>query len=87
MDIISQLTLIQKLIFVKLQQTEDIGKDGKWIETEPMEIKQVYDFPEIGQKDMYLLYHEELESFAINITGIKTNSFLDDIWRKLFNTS
>ena len=33
-------------------------EDGKWIETEPMEIKRVYNFPEIGPKDMYLLHHE-----------------------------
>ena len=40
-----------------------------------MEIKRVYDFPEIGEKDMYLLYHEELESLAQNITGIKRIRF------------
>ena len=46
-------------------------EDGKWVETEPMEIKRVYNFPEIGEKDMYLLHHEELESLALNIKGIK----------------
>lgn len=50
-------------------------EDGKWIETEPMEIKRVYDFPEIGEKDMYLLHHEEIESLAINIPGIKRIRF------------
>jgi saccharopine dehydrogenase (NAD+, L-lysine-forming) len=50
-------------------------QDGKWIETEPMEIKRVYDFPEIGPKDMYLLHHEELESLAQNIRGIKRIRF------------
>ena len=50
-------------------------EDGKFVETEPMEIKRVYDFPEIGEKDMYLLYHEELESLALNITGIKRIRF------------
>ena len=29
-------------------------EDGHWVETEPMEIKRVYNFPEIGDKDMYL---------------------------------
>ncbi|MEG0614804.1 MAG: saccharopine dehydrogenase family protein, partial [Oscillospiraceae bacterium] len=48
---------------------------GKWIETEPMEIKRVYNFPEIGEKDMYLLHHEELESLALNINGIKRIRF------------
>lgn len=50
-------------------------EDGKWVETEPMEIKRVYNFPEIGEKDMYLLHHEELESLALNIKGIKRIRF------------
>lgn len=50
-------------------------ENGKFIETEPMEIKRVYNFPEIGEKDMYLLYHEELESLAQNIKGIKRIRF------------
>jgi len=40
-----------------------------------MEIKREYNFPEIGMKDMYLLHHEELESLALNITGIKRIRF------------
>ena len=39
-------------------------EDGHWVETEPMEIKRVYDFPQVGEKDMYLLHHEEIESLA-----------------------
>ena len=50
-------------------------ENGKWVETAPMEIKRVYDFPQIGEKDMYLLYHEELESLAQNIKGIKRIRF------------
>ena len=50
-------------------------ENGTWVETEPMEIKRVYDFAEIGQKDMYLLHHEELESLALNIPGIKRIRF------------
>ncbi|MDR3595202.1 saccharopine dehydrogenase family protein [Clostridium sp.] len=50
-------------------------EEGKWVETEPLEIKRVYDFPEIGPKDMYLLHHEELESLGINIKGIKKIRF------------
>ncbi len=50
-------------------------ENGKWIETEPMEIKRVYNFPEIGEKDMYLLHHEELESLGLNIPGIKRIRF------------
>jgi saccharopine dehydrogenase (NAD+, L-lysine-forming) len=50
-------------------------EEGNWVETEPLEIKRVYDLPEIGPKDTYLLYHEELESLAQNITGIKRIRF------------
>ena len=50
-------------------------KDGHWVETEPMEIKRVYNFPEVGEKDMYLLHHEEIESLALNIPGIKRIRF------------
>ena len=50
-------------------------EEGKWVETEPMEIKRVYDFPQVGVKDMYLLHHEELESLALNIKGIKRIRF------------
>ncbi len=50
-------------------------EDGKWIETEPMEIKQVWDYPEIGPKDSYLLYHEEMESLVKHIKGLKRIRF------------
>ncbi len=50
-------------------------KDGKFIETEPMSVLRVYDLPEIGPKDIYLLHHEELESLALNIRGIRRMRF------------
>jgi len=50
-------------------------ENGAWVETEPMEIKRVYDFAEVGQKDMYLLHHEELESLAKNIKGVRRIRF------------
>ena len=50
-------------------------EDGKWVETEPLELKEVYDLPEIGPKDIYLLHHEELESLGQNIKGIKRIRF------------
>ena len=50
-------------------------EDGKWVETEPLELKEVYDLPQIGPKDIYLLHHEELESLGINIKGIKRIRF------------
>ena len=50
-------------------------KNGEWIETEPMEIMQVWDYPEIGKKDSYLLYHEEMESLVKYIKGLKQIRF------------
>lgn len=50
-------------------------ENGKWIETEPLEIKREYDFAQVGVKDMYLLHHEEIESLAKNIKGVKRIRF------------
>lgn len=50
-------------------------ENGKWIETEPMEIKMQWDYPEVGVKDSYLLYHEELESLVKNIPSLKRIRF------------
>ncbi len=50
-------------------------EDGKWVETEPMEIKREYNFDQVGMKDMYLLHHEEIESLAKNIPGVKRIRF------------
>lgn len=50
-------------------------EEGQWIETEPMEIKRAYHFDQVGPKEMYLLHHEELESLALNIKGIKRIRF------------
>ena len=50
-------------------------ENGEWIETKPMQIKQVWDYPEIGAKDSYLLYHEEMESLVKHIKGLKRIRF------------
>ncbi|MDD6037641.1 MAG: saccharopine dehydrogenase family protein [bacterium] len=50
-------------------------EDGRWVEVAPMSIKRTYDFPEVGMKDMYLLHHEEIESLAKNVPGIKRIRF------------
>lgn len=63
---------------INLREVSSKGRywqDGKWIETEPMEIMQVWDYPEVGKKDSYLLYHEELESLVQNIKGLKRIRF------------
>ena len=50
-------------------------ENGKWVEIPAMSIKREYDFPEVGMKDMYLLHHEEIESLAKNIPGVKRIRF------------
>ena len=50
-------------------------EEGKWIETKPMEIKMVCDYPEVGPKESYLLYHEEMESLVKHIKGLKRIRF------------
>jgi len=50
-------------------------EEGKWIETKPMEIKMVWDYPEVGPKESYLLYHEEMESLVKHIKGLKRIRF------------
>jgi len=47
----------------------------EWIETPPLSLKKEYNLPQIGPKDIYLLYHEELESLAVNITGVEKIRF------------
>lgn len=50
-------------------------EEGKWIETKPLEIRVEHDYPEVGVKPSYLLYHEELESLCKNIKGLKRIRF------------
>ena len=50
-------------------------ENGHWVEVPAMSIKREYDFEQIGHKDMYLLHHEEIESLAKNIPGVKRIRF------------
>ncbi|MEZ5304641.1 MAG: saccharopine dehydrogenase family protein [Verrucomicrobiales bacterium] len=51
-------------------------KGDRWVETEPLSVSREFKFPGgIGPKKIYLLYHEELESLAINIPGVKELRF------------
>ena len=48
---------------------------GEWKETDPLAVKRKFDFDGIGEKDIYLLYHEELESLSQNIKGLERIRF------------
>ena len=51
-------------------------ENGQWKETEPLTVHKTFDFPgSIGPKEIYLMYHEELESLAKNIKGVKRIRF------------
>ena len=50
-------------------------KDGKWIETEPLSEHFSWDYPKIGPKESYLMYHEELESLVKNIPSLRQIRF------------
>ena len=50
--------------------------NGEWIETEPLSVKKSFGFPEgIGPMNIYLMYHEELESLTKHIPSIKKGRF------------
>ena len=50
-------------------------ENGRWVEVPAMSIKREYVFDGVGKKDMYLLHHEEIESLAQNIKGVKRIRF------------
>ncbi|HYD15745.1 MAG TPA: saccharopine dehydrogenase family protein [Hyphomicrobium sp.] len=50
-------------------------KDGKWIEIDPLTISCMIDYPEVGSRKSYLIYHEEEESLVKNIKGLKQIRF------------
>ena len=39
-------------------------QDGAWVESPALSHKQSFDFPQVGNRNMYLMYHEELESLS-----------------------
>ena len=63
---------------INIREVTQKGKyyeNGKWIETEPHEIHRPLTHPNIGPKESYLIYHEELESLVKNYPTIKRARF------------
>ena len=64
---------------INIREVSARGKyyeNSEWKETDPLSVNKMYDFPEgIGPMKIYLMYHEELESLALNIKGIKRIRF------------
>lgn len=63
---------------INIREVTQRGKyweNGQWVETEPHEIHKPLTYPEIGPKESYLIYHEELESLVKNFPTIKRARF------------
>jgi saccharopine dehydrogenase (NAD+, L-lysine forming) len=50
-------------------------EDGEWKETKPLEQSMMFDYPGVGERKSFLLYHEELESLAKNLRGLRRIRF------------
>lgn len=50
-------------------------ENGKWVTTEPHEIHKPLTYPNIGPKESYVIYHEELESLTKNFPTLKKARF------------
>jgi saccharopine dehydrogenase (NAD+, L-lysine forming) len=60
----------------EITQRGKYWEDGKWVETDPLSVSEIYDFPDgIGPKKIYLLFHEELESIVRHFPKIRKARF------------
>jgi saccharopine dehydrogenase (NAD+, L-lysine forming) len=48
---------------------------GEWKETEPLAVHKPIDYPTIGLRESYLLFHEELESLVANFPSLRRARF------------
>lgn len=63
---------------INIREITQRGKyyeNGEWVETDPLSIHKPIDYPNVGPKESYLLYHEELESLVKNFPTIKRARF------------
>lgn len=59
----------------EITQKGKYWENKQWKEIDPMSIHMPIDYPNIGERESYLLYHEELESLVKNIPTIKRARF------------
>ena len=59
----------------EITQNGRYWENGQWIETKPLEIHKPINYPGIGPKESYVLYHEELESLTKNFPTLKRARF------------
>jgi saccharopine dehydrogenase (NAD+, L-lysine-forming) len=63
---------------INIREVTQRGKyweNGKWIETEPHELHRALHYPEIGARESYEIYHEELESLVKNFPSLRRARF------------
>lgn len=63
---------------INIREVTQKGKyweNGKWVETEPHQIHKPLNYPGIGPKESYVIYHEELESLVKNYPSLKRARF------------
>lgn len=59
----------------EITQPGKYWENGQWIEIEPMSIHKGIVYPEVGERESYVLYHEELESLVKNFPTLKRARF------------
>ncbi len=59
----------------EITQNGKYWKNGAWVETKPHEIMRPLTYPNIGVRNSYLMYHEELESLVKNFPTLKQARF------------
>ncbi len=59
----------------EITQRGKFWEEGQWRETDPLSVSRDIDFPEVGVRKAFLLYHEEEESLVKHIRGLKRIRF------------
>ena len=59
----------------EITQNGRYWENGEWVEIPPFSIRKELEYPGIGPKSSYVLYHEELESLVKNFPTIKRARF------------
>ena len=63
---------------INLRELDQPGvyyQDGQWVQIPSLSIKRNFAFEQVGVKDIYLIYHEELETITKHIPNIKQARF------------
>lgn len=69
----------------EITQNGRYWENGQWVETKPLEIHKPIAYPNIGERESYLLYHEELESLTKNFPTLKRARFWMTFGQKYIN--